>query len=122
MPNHCETDLTIIGKKDVIESIIEKHFNEEGSLICETLIPYPKEYAELDKIADKWQKDFTESEDKELFLKENAQPKDGFNSGGYEWCIDNWGTKWGTYNGMNNLKIFLNFLLLLVLLGTLLYL
>lgn len=21
-------------------------------------------------------------------------PKDGFNSGGYEWCISNWGTKW----------------------------
>jgi hypothetical protein len=21
--------------------------------------------------------------------------KDGFNSGGYEWCIANWGTKWG---------------------------
>jgi len=24
--------------------------------------------------------------------------KDGFNSGGYEWCIKNWGTKWGICN------------------------
>ena len=22
------------------------------------------------------------------------QPKDGFNSGGYDWCVANWGTKW----------------------------
>ena len=21
--------------------------------------------------------------------------KDGFNSGGYDWCLQNWGTKWG---------------------------
>jgi len=24
--------------------------------------------------------------------------KDGFNSGGYEWCNENWGTKWGICN------------------------
>jgi len=24
--------------------------------------------------------------------------KDGYNSGGYEWCVENWGTKWGFYD------------------------
>ena len=23
-----------------------------------------------------------------------ARPKNGYNSGGYEWCVANWGTKW----------------------------
>jgi hypothetical protein len=23
--------------------------------------------------------------------------KDGYNRGGYDWCIKNWGTKWGLY-------------------------
>ena len=24
--------------------------------------------------------------------------EDGYNSGGYEWCINKWGTKWGAYD------------------------
>jgi hypothetical protein len=27
-------------------------------------------------------------------MKKSDYVQDGFNSGGYEWCIDNWGTKW----------------------------
>jgi hypothetical protein len=35
--------------------------------------------------------------EKTAWFKKNPYPsrKDGFNSGGYKWCCDNWGTKWG---------------------------
>ena len=26
--------------------------------------------------------------------------QDGFNSGGYDWCVKNWGTKWGIYSAV----------------------
>ena len=35
--------------------------------------------------------------DEVLFAKKNNR-SDAFNSGGYEWCVTNWGTKWGCYD------------------------
>lgn len=91
MPNHCETDLTISGPKAVVDLILKAHFNEEGELNLDSVIPYPKEYKDLDAVAEAYEKahpgDWA------------GRPKDGFNSGGYDWCVKNWGTKWGTYEG-----------------------
>lgn len=33
-----------------------------------------------------------------LELTKGGWYTDGFNSGGYEWCINNWGTKWNAYD------------------------
>jgi len=30
--------------------------------------------------------------------EKKSNRSDAFNSGGYEWCVNNWGTKWGTYD------------------------
>ena len=94
MPNWCENDLTIKGPQTTlleIEKLIgldktppEFDFNK--------IIPYPLEYAELDKKAEAMRK--TDHPDR-------FKIKDGFNSGGYEWCIKNWGTKWNV--GENDL-------------------
>ena len=52
--------------------------------------PIPQEFQRLDEIAEAWLKEHAERPDYDWRL----QPKDGFNSGGYDWCVANWGTKW----------------------------
>jgi hypothetical protein len=92
MPNWCENDLTIEGKLERLQEFREKlrgqNRNGEDTLLNEdALIPYPEEFKKLDEVAVQYHKEHSED-------WRNA-PKDGFNSGGYEWCIENWGTKWG---------------------------
>jgi hypothetical protein len=44
----------------------------------------------------------TEEENRELVLMTLSgkydMSKDGFNQGGYDWCVKNWGSKWGICN------------------------
>lgn len=80
MPNHCYNVLTIGGdESDVTLCLDYIHGEREDDFFsCDKVIPYPKEYADKDK--------------------NGSGHSDGFNSGGYEWCIANWGTKWGAYD------------------------
>ena len=55
------------------EPILPPIENESSDLSAHKFIPYPKKY---------WRPD-------------PKTGKDGYNSGGYEWCNANWGTKWG---------------------------
>jgi len=92
MPNWCENDLTIEGKLERLQEFREKmrgkdRNGEETCLNEEALIPYPEEFKKMDEVAAQYHKEHPDD-------WRNA-PKDGFNSGGYEWCIENWGTKWG---------------------------
>ena len=69
MPNWCYNHVTIDGPSVVLKSIGEKAVaNGHGQELSflRAFIPMPEEYETLE----------------------------GYNSGGYEWCIDNWGTKW----------------------------
>jgi len=100
MPNHCETDINISGPKAILNEIVKKYFNENGELNCDAVIPYPSEYKELDEIAKAWDIQNRDNPDADLSKK----PADGFNQGGYEWCCENWGTKWGTYEGQEIIK------------------
>lgn len=89
MPNHITNTIWFESKSDA-DKVKEFMTTEESEFDFNVLIPYPKEYAEKDRIAREYE-------------KENPgnwkdRPKDGFNSGGYEWCIANWGTKWNAYN------------------------
>lgn len=92
MPNHCETDLTLKGKPALVAKVLAAHFKESGELNCDSVIPYPAHLKALDEAAAAWDK-FPQPKDWK------DRPKDGFNQGGYEWCVSNWGTKWGTYDG-----------------------
>jgi hypothetical protein len=75
MPNHVENDLLIQGSIEDVKKVLE-HIKTNDSLFdFNTLIPYPSEFANADEL--KW--------------------GSGFSSGGYEWCIENWGTKWNAY-------------------------
>lgn len=95
MPNHCFNKLVISGDSKTLKEFQEfareelEEYDQSSNKIVKTecllsankFIPYPSEYAEKDKKA-----------------RINKNVVDGYNSGGYEWCIDNWGTKWGIYD------------------------
>ena len=104
MPNHCETDYFITGPADLVNTVLEKHFTKDGTLDCSSVIPYPKEYVDLDNARKEWAEKYCDEHGWRIrpeFEGQNIPPRptDGFNSGGYEWCVSNWGTKWGTYDG-----------------------
>ena len=69
MPNWCYNKITIDGftvhLKNLVDQAAANNPDDEQSLL-RAFIPMPAEY--------------------ETF--------EGYNSGGYEWCINNWGTKW----------------------------
>ena len=99
MPNWCENDLAVEGPKEVIEEFLkfaagaagENPLDDEGSPFdFNKFIPYPQEFQRLDEIAEAWLKEHAGRPDYDY----RARPKDGFNSGGYDWCYANWGTKW----------------------------
>ena len=89
MPNFCENDLTVEGPKDVVLQFL-KFANGESPFDFKSFIPYPEEYVRLDNAAKAWDKEHEGRPDYDW----RKRPKDGFNAGGYEWCVRNWGTKW----------------------------
>ena len=112
MPNWCENELTISGPdvQKVLTAIrSEAHDDEDARLLdFDRIIPYPEPYRALDQRAHEYQeklraiaKDDPDRQSKleTLAAEYDAEPgapwiKDGFNSGGYEWCWSHWGTKW----------------------------
>ena len=112
MPNWCENELVISGPKQDVEDLLstmsapKTEVTEHGvinNVIVDTctfsfgnIIPYPMEYEQLDRAyeaATRMISKMTHSE-REKYFQSNGRPRDGYNSGGYEWCKANWGTKW----------------------------
>ena len=58
MPNWCQNNLVIEGKKEDLEDFVSK--SKDGKFTLETYYPYETEDGEWD----------------------------------YDWCVNNWGTKW----------------------------
>jgi hypothetical protein len=92
MPNWCHNRLQIIGRHNEIDLCLRSIKGKNGAFDFNTLIPYPEEYASLDRAAKKWREDNLDNPDDPKKLFEG--PKDGYNSGGYDWCCEHWGTKW----------------------------
>jgi hypothetical protein len=111
MPNHVDQDLWVSGDVTTIREFIEFAQDvEDGETIllsANKFIPYPEEYRLLDEQA------------KVEHAKGNYTFRGGFNSGGYEWCVRVWGTKWGCYDAVLSIptsfgnrkkgKVFYNF-------------
>ena len=99
-----------------------KYDEEEGEpqkkvteLDMNKFIPYPKEFNDIDKRNKEYHEKFDRVKEKlknkemltyedeklinelaliELEGENKDYDTDGYNSGGYDWCIRNWGTKW----------------------------
>jgi hypothetical protein len=98
MPNWCDCDLYIKGSLTERDSFveyatsIETFLDSKGNEVKRTnyldfnkFIPYPKHFKDADEIARKARIDDPQN---------GWQIPDGYNSGGYDWCIKNWGVKW----------------------------
>jgi len=110
MPNWCENILEISGPAEDIKRFKEFAGSEENECLdANKFIPYPEEYKKQDEIV----RNMREKEDalremadynkmdsyqQRYFDFKNPRNswnmKDGYNSGGYEWNINNWGSKW----------------------------
>ncbi|MFO0887920.1 MAG: hypothetical protein U0790_02115 [Isosphaeraceae bacterium] len=66
----------------------------ESPFDFERFTPYPEEFRRLDDVAAAWDRERAENPGK----VESARPRDGYNAGGYEWCVANWGTKWRAFH------------------------
>jgi len=105
MPNWCECDLLVDGPADAIRAFKTTVARDTEALSTDKLIPYPVRFEKKDDAAAKWEKDHL-ADPKTDWSK---RPKDGFNNGGYDWCIKNWGAKWGEIDLIctkNNVLVF----------------
>jgi len=103
MPNHVEGLIQIYGSEADLKELMEFVKEGESLLSANKIIPYPEKFKKMDE--EHYEKYGTRGsqtpEQKARFeqdTKDGTYLKDGYNSGGYEWCCDNWGTKWGFYN------------------------
>ena len=92
MPNHVENDLYIRGPKDQIDAALALigAVGDSPKFDFNALIPYPENFRQMDEDARTLKHD--------AYLAKYGHNRNGFNSGGYEWCNENWGTKWGAYD------------------------
>lgn len=116
MPNWCYNILIVTGTKEELDKFSEIAETEDRNgnhtvLSEEPFVPYPEKFKKITKkkkkIEKEWEKlkkvegyaDMSDKEKEEFRKKyDDKNPwnySDGFNSGGYEWCIINYGTKWG---------------------------
>lgn len=92
MPNHVDNILRVEGASEEVAAFVAA-VSGDGPFDCDKIIPYPANLRAMDDAAHEWDKKAREPGGP-------PRPMDGFNSGGYEWCIENWGTKWGAYDAM----------------------
>lgn len=86
MPNHCSNILTVVGDPKELSEFIKVSKNSAGERkeysIFQNNYPCPQELYNVDA-------NFTKKPD--MIAKHGA-------SDWYEWCNNNWGTKWGDYD------------------------
>ena len=104
MPNWCQNEVSIIGEegraKEEIKHFLETCF-EEGEIDFEKIIPYPESAP-------------SRADQPEDFMERLKHPfAKWYNDFGYDWCVENWGTKWGASSQQNDLgddeELYLNF-------------
>lgn len=90
MPNWCECDLYLEGPTTRVEEFLTFARGEESPFDFDRFIPYPERFRELDRVAAEWDK---QNPPYRTLVLGSTRPADGYNHGGSEWCVENWGTK-----------------------------
>lgn len=103
MPNHVEGLIQIMGTKEDVNAVMEFVKDGESIISANKVIPYPDKFKKMDEEHyaryGHWGKPTPEQMANIKKDTENGTyAKDGYNSGGYEWCVENWGTKWDFYD------------------------
>mgnify|MGYP001482959237 CR=1 FL=1 len=107
MPNHCHNDLWIDGTQEDVAKLLA-HIGAdrpEPEFDFNTLIKYPETWEQMDNDYHKVINAINiRAASNEAYVKAQEEyrakwgtDRDGYNSGGFEWCRDNWGTKWNAY-------------------------
>ena len=73
-------------------SALSNDIKERSIFDFNNLLPYPIVFKERD--------DDSQLLSKEAFLEKYGDDKDGYNHGGYDWCVKHWKTKWGPTNAV----------------------
>lgn len=107
MPNYCSCDLYIHGDEKTVAALLA-HIGadqEVPDFNFGSVIPYPDNFKKMD--ADAAPFSYGKNRLKEngelvaaraAYVEKYGTDRDGYNSGGYEWCIASWGTKWSASN------------------------
>jgi hypothetical protein len=122
MPNWTDCSLLVTGNQTDIKKFKEtarcRDRHNKIQVLCEeAFIPYPQKFKDMDlaelNAKEDWVSRKTAAgvgdydaltnveklvhQDWKVWHKKNPYPrvKDGYNSGGYDWCCKHWGTKWG---------------------------
>ncbi len=84
MPNHAYSVMVVSGDSEVIKSFKEKHFDDDDNFSLQSIKPLPVELAGT----------------RAPPLEANPALIEKYGCDNwYNWCIQNWGTKWDTYDG-----------------------
>ena len=101
MPNHCHNDLWITGPDEDVAKLLAHVGADkaEPEFDFDKIIAYPEPFRAMDEDFPHWT-DPTITDRKAaiaVYMAKWGTDKDGFNIGGYDWCVQNWGTKWNAY-------------------------
>ena len=118
MPNHCTNTLKISGPYEDIKRLIdgwnpEENVDQWGSLsgLLKTYLPFPEVFNRLQSNGEKYQITDESKVENDEYIPDAREYRD-FKDGEaleiiqkygtlnwYDWCIQNWGSKWGDYDG-----------------------
>ena len=109
MPNHVECHLKVSGDPTILREFVEFARGPGGTsvddkqkdepLSAHKFIPVPDEFWHNEYLCQDCGHKLRNPAD--LFPKCpecGGRMQDAYNRGGYEWCVQHWGTKWGLYD------------------------
>jgi len=102
MPNHCYNQLWISGPDDDVKVFkdLAGLSKEAPELRFNAFVPYPEKWEQMDAEMREIRKlqGLACAKAADAYEAKWGTRSDGYNDGGYQWCCENWGTKWGAYN------------------------